>query len=427
MLALLAALQVAGAAGDSLPVVTLAEALRKAAGLDPNYVAALGQVDNAVWARRTAFTVFLLPSVSLQTDATKNLPAFFNFGTLKPETYSVQAQLTMRYDIFTGGQKLAELSRSGAALDGAHAGEVKARFAAALLTEGSYYAVLAGEELTRVARERTQRAEQQLAVARARVTSGAAVQTDSLQLQLELARARVGLLRQETDLRVARLTLGSRVGASGPVDAAPLDSVLPAELPLTLDAAVEEAAMQGPQYRQARAAERAAAASYRWRLGSYLPRATVTGSGIAFDNHFYPQSAKFSQLTLTVAFPLWDNFQRENALSQARVNRDVARATRDDMERSVRRDVTAAYDGFVTARAATDIARQAVAVAREAYRVQQSRYRAGATTILDLLKAQADLDDAESGLVQARYATRLALAGLEAILGRRLLTEQEQR
>jgi len=29
--------------------------------------------------------------------------------------------------------------------------------------------------------------------------------------------------------------------------------------------------------------------------------------------------------------------------------------------------------------------------------------------------------------VQARYATRLALAGLEAILGRRLFTEQEQR
>jgi outer membrane protein TolC len=130
---------------------------------------------------------------------------------------------------------------------------------------------------------------------------------------------------------------------------------------------------------------------------------------------------------LSVAFPVWDNFQRENAVSQARVNRDVFRAIRDEMERSVRRDVTAAYDLFTTARASTDIATQAVAVARESFRVQQSRYRAGATTILDLLKAQADLDDAESGLVQARYATRLALAALEAILGRRLYPEQEPR
>lgn len=435
MLALLAVLQMQATANlpalppadDSLPIVTLPEALRRATGLDPNYVSALGQVDNAEWARRSAFSVFLLPAVSIQTDATKNLPAFFNFGTLKPETYAVSAQLNLRYDVFTGGQKVAELSRSAAALAGAHAGELKARFAAALLTESSYYSVLAGEELTRVARERVQRAEQQLAVARARVTAGAAVQTDSLQLQLELARARVGLLLQVTDLRVARLALGSRVGGKGPVEAAPLDSVLPTELPITLDAAVEEAAMQGPQYRQARAAEGAAAAVYRSRLGAYLPRATLSGTGIAFDNHFFPKAAKFSQLTLTISFPLWDNFQRENAVSQARVNRDVARAVRDDLERSVRRDVTAAYDGYTTARASADIAAQAVAVAREAFRVQQSRYRAGATNILDLIKAQSDLDDAESGLVQARYAARLALAGLEAILGRRLFTEKEQR
>ncbi|HYU91321.1 MAG TPA: TolC family protein [Gemmatimonadales bacterium] len=434
MLALLAALQfqlqvpaIAMTAVDSLPVVTLPEALRRATGLDPNYVAALGQVDNAVWARRSAFSVFLLPAVAIETDATKNLPQFFNFGTLRPETYAVSAQVTLRYDVFTGGQKVAELTRSAAALDAARAGELQARFDAALRTEATYYAVLADAELTRVARERAQRAEQQLGVARARVVSGAAVQTDSLQLRLELSRAQVGLLLQETALRVARLALGSRVGATGPVEAAPLDSVLPTALPITLDAAVAQAADQGPAYRQARANERVAAAIFRGRLGTYLPRVSLTGVGIGYDNHFYPTSAKFTQLTLTVTLPIWDNFQRQNLISQARVTRDILRAARDSADRSVRRDVTAAYDGFVTARAAADIAAQAVAVARESYRVQQSRYRAGATTILDLLKAQADLDDAESGLVQARYATRLALAGLEAILGQRLFPEQEQR
>src|SRR5881394_3157841 len=249
MLVLLAVLQLQAAAvpslpDDSLPTVTLASALRRATGLDPNYVAAVGQVDNARWARRSAFAVFLLPAVAVETDATKNIPQFFNLGTLKPESYAVSAQVALRYDLCTGGQKVAELTRSAAALDGAHAGELQARFGSALLTEASYYAVLAGTELTRVARERVQRAEQQLAVARARVTAGAAVQTDSLQLQLELARARVGLLLQATDLRVARLALGSRVGSTGPVDAAPLDNVLPTDLPLTLDAAVEEAAMQ---------------------------------------------------------------------------------------------------------------------------------------------------------------------------------------
>src|SRR5439155_994333 len=97
MLVLLAVLQLQAAVvpsipNDSLPTVTLAEALRRATGLDPNYVAAVGLVDNARWARRSAFAVFLLPAVGVETDATKNIPQFFNFGTLKPESYAVSAQ-----------------------------------------------------------------------------------------------------------------------------------------------------------------------------------------------------------------------------------------------------------------------------------------------------------------------------------------------
>src|SRR5437016_11572413 len=247
MLALLLALQVAAAPADTLATVTLAEALRRATGLDPNYVAALGQVDNAVWARRSAFSVFILPAVTLTTTATRNTPAFFNFATLKPEQYAVQAQATASYDVFTGGQKVAELARSAAALDGAHAGELRARFASALLTESDYYAVLADRELARVARQRVRRAQEQLAVARARVSTGAAVQTDSLQLRLELTQARVGLLQQESAPRVSRLALRRRVGAPGPVGAAPPDSAPAPELPLPPADATTGAAPPGPR------------------------------------------------------------------------------------------------------------------------------------------------------------------------------------
>ena len=434
MLALLAATQLAAAfpaavsdpAPDSLPTVTLPEALRRATGLDPNYVAAVGQVDNAVWARRSAFSVFILPAITLNTDAARPNPQSINFVTFQPVRTQVTAQLTARYDLFTGGQKFAELSRSAAALDGAHAGELQARFASALLTESDYYAVLADRELTRVARERVRRAQEQLAVARARVSTGAAVQTDSLQLRLELTQARVGLLQQESALRVSRLELGRRVGAAGPVDAAPLDTAPAPELPLSLAEAIVEAGDRGPQYRVARANERAAGAAFRSTLGQYLPHATLTFNALAFDTLFFPTGFKRTTFTLSVSFPLWDNGQREIQLTRARVARDVARVTRQDTDRGIQHDVTAAYDGYVTARASAELAAEADRVARENFRVQQSRYGAGATTILDLLTAQSDLDGAEAALVQARYATRLALAGLENILGRRLFPERDQ-
>src|SRR5207244_1037004 len=254
-----------------LPMVPPGEALRRATWLDPDYVAAIGQVTNAAWARRSAFSVFILPSITLNTDAARSNPLSFNFVTFQPARTQVISQVTAKYDLFLGGQKFAELSRSGAALEAAHAGELAARFTAAQVTESTYYAVLADAELLRVARERVQRAEQQLAVARARVVSGAAVQTDSLQLRLELTRARVGRLVQETALRVARLELGRRVGAPGAVDAAPLDTAPAPELPLNLPEAVTQAASAGPQYRVARANERAAGAAFRAKLGQYLP------------------------------------------------------------------------------------------------------------------------------------------------------------
>ena len=422
MLALLLALQ--AAAGDSLPRVTLTEALQRAARLDPFYVAALGQVDNAVWARRSAFSVFVLPSISLSTTATRNTPRFFNFGTLQPEKYAVQATVTASYDLFTGGQKFAELSRSGAALESARAGELKERFATALLTEFDYYNVLQASELDRVFRDRVRRAREQLAVARARVVSGAAVSTDSLNQRLELNRSQVDQLEGASALRVARLELGRRIGAAGPVDAIPLDSVSAPELPVTLADAITQAAAQGPSYRQAAANERAASAVVRFRLGEYLPRATLSWTGVGFDNRFLPTGAKFSQLSLGVSFALWDNARRELALSQARAARDVARAVRRDMDRAVQHDVTAAYDTYETGRVTSGLAAEGVAITREAFRVQQTRYSAGATTILDLLEAQVNLSQAEAALVQARYATRLALAGLESILGKRLFTDK---
>lgn len=422
MLAVLLALQAIAPTTDSLPRITLREALQRAARLDPSYVSALGQVDNAVWARRNAFAVFILPSVNLSLNGQRSNPPGFSAVPI-PEVWF--GQINARYDLFTGGQKFAELTRSAAALDGAKAGELAQRFATALLTESDYYNVLASTELNRVAQNRLRRAREQLAVARARVSSGAAVATDSLNLRLELTRAQVDAVQQESAVRIARLELGRRVGADGPVDAVPLDTAGIPELPITLADAITQAAQQGPQYRIAAANERAARASYRAQLGNYLPRVSLTFAANAFDTEFFPSAFKQTNWGLSVSLPLWDNGQRELALSQARVNRDVARAVRADMDRAVQHDVTAAYDGYTTSRATLALAAEGLVVARESFRVQQSRYSAGATTILDLLEAQVNLSAAEAALVQAQYATRLALAGLESILGRRLFTDKE--
>ena len=404
---------------DSLPRVTLAEAIARATKLDPNYVAALGQIGSAEWARKSARAAFVLPALNVGTDLSKYSVSIFNIGTGQPATSIVTARADARYELFTGGRKMADLRRLNAELESAKATEDQARFQAALGTESDYYAVLGGRELVDVASDRLRRAQEQMVVARARVVSGAVVQTDSLQILLEVNRAHVALLREQANLTVARLQLGRRVGTSGPVDAVPLDTTLPAELPVTLPVAVAMALEQGPEYRIVRSNERAAQANVRARLAVYSPQAIVSANYSKFGDGFFPSGLDRASVTLSVSIPLWDNLQRELAISRARTAHDVAKAIRDDAERAALADVTEAYEAHRTALAAARYAEQGVQVALENFRVQQSRYRAGASTILDLLDSQTQLTEAQAELVQARYATRLALAGLEALIGRR--------
>ena len=408
---------------DSLPRVTLDQAIARATRLDPNYVRALGQVDNAEWGRRAAIATFVIPSITVSLNATKYSTDQFNIGTSQPQDVSVIADVTARYELFSG-RKFADLGRTADQLDQAQATELQQRFQTALETEADYYGVLLNQELGRVARERVRRGEEGLTIARARVTSGAAVQSDSLQFVLELTQARLDQLQRDAALTVARLQLGRRVGEAGPMDAAPIDTAPAPDLPIGLAEAVQAALTQGPQYRAARASERAAASALKAERGAYLPTIAVTGEHTRFDVKFFPGAVNVSSIGLGVSLPIWDDGRREIRITQARVNRDVSRAIRDDLERAARRDVTASVEAYRTAQATTALSQTAVVVARENYRVQESRYRAGATTILDVLDAQLRLTQSEADLVQSRYAARLALAGLEAILGHRLFTNR---
>jgi outer membrane protein len=433
MLLLLLALQSApmaaapdsDAATDSIPRISLTEALRRSTRFDPDYVEALGQIDNAEWGRRAALLAFFVPALELGLDETKYSESFFNpANPSTPTSTLVVGRARADYEVFSL-RKFAELGRTKAELASAEAGELEQRYRAALETESSYYDVLVNQELGRVARERTVRAREGLAVARARVASGAAVQTDSLQLLLELTRAQVEELRQRVILRTAQLELGRRVGAASAVDAVPLDTALAPRLPLSVAEAIQVGLDQGPQYRAARADERVAEAALRGQRGEYLPVLSVGAQHQRYDTQIFPGARNVTSVTFSLTFPLWNDGQREIEVTRARVNRDVARTIREDLERAVRRDVSSAYYTYETATAAVELAQVAVTVARQNYRMQELRYRSGASTILDLLDSQVSLAEAEAGLVQARYQTRLALARLEAILGRRLLGDKE--
>ena len=67
-----------------------------------------------------------------------------------------------------------------------------------------------------------------------------------------------------------------------------------------------------------------------------------------------------------------------------------------------------------------DLAERNVELSEESLRVVQERYQLGLATILELQDAQITLTQAEVDLVRGRFDYETALAGIEALLGRRL-------
>jgi len=404
---------------DGAPVVSLAEARRRAASVDPDAVAARNRIGTAVWQRRAALADVLTPNLTAGGNYTHFSEPFFNFGTGTISPNATSATIQASYTLLGAG-KFGELRSSRASVASAEANETAVRFRTALETDAAYFAVLADRELSRVAADRRRRAEEQFGIARVRVLAGEAISSDSLQLLLEVNRARLAILSRDSALVASRLRLGRQIGVAGPVDAAPVDTVIPPPLPMSQEQAIAEVRERGPDVDAARAAERGANAVLGAERERYLPEISVAAMAGAYDAELFPSATKRSQIAVNVAVPIWNGGKRELAVARAREDRNVARAVRADRERAAGELMAQAYHGYLTSRAGIELALVGVAVSTENYRVQRARYREGATTILDLMEAQVALSESEATLVQARYSTRLALAQIEALLGRRI-------
>jgi outer membrane protein TolC len=252
LIIMLGAARALSAQQDSLPTVSLADAVRKAYHVAPQVVAAQGLVGTTAWQTRSALLALATPALSVGGDLYSVTPKVFNFNVLPPTSQALtntlpitsqtaDANITAAYTFSTGGQTISRLRAAHFAQASAGANRDAVRADTRVAIETAYYTVTADEELMRVAEERVQTLTQELGLARVRVTSGVAVETDSLQLMLELTTAEVALRQQEAATRVDRLALGRQIGVSQPVGAEPLDSAPPPELPFTLDEAVAQA------------------------------------------------------------------------------------------------------------------------------------------------------------------------------------------
>lgn len=428
---IVAALVATGVAAQQKPApappaqlqVSLAEAVRRALDVQPAMVRARGDATNAAWQKRGAFGAFL-PTVTLSSTASRqNTRSVGGLGfDVEPGTYTYSSGLNASVDLFTGFRRLANYRNADATQDAADAEVVNQRYLVSAATAQFFYTSLANEELVRVAEAQLERAKEELQISVNKFQAGAATRSDTLTATVDLGNARLALLQAQANLATAQANLARQIGVDGVVRAVP-DSYLP---PVPDTTELRTAALrQAPAVMQSAASERATAATLWSSRSQYLPRLTASyntsSQGIQEPwQGFDGGNRNLNRLSFALSWTLFDGFQRERTAAQNSVDLDIARAQTADTRRQLGANLTQQLAALFTAYTQFSITQANVAAATEALRVQQERYRLGASTLLDLLTAQANMTQAEVNRVSARYNYLIARAQVEALVGHAL-------
>lgn len=407
--------------------ITLTEAIRLAQQNAPQTVSARGAIQTSSLGVKQAYTAFL-PSVDLSARTShQSGDRFDTQGNLVPfigQPTSYSTGLNMSLQLFDAGRRFFDIKRAKADVNAAEASEVTQRFQVALQVKQQYYNILAARESQSAAQAQLEQATQELRAASLRLRAGAATTSDSLRSVIQVGNAQLALLNAQNNLSIANATLTRLVGSSRPVTATASDTVDQRVVIPSL-AELEPLVDNAPAVQQAEAEVESTRAASRSAKTAYFPTLNMNfsrgGSGLdpAFGlgdkRYAYNQSLSFS-----LAFPLFNNLSRENSVLRAIVAEDNAEVTLRDARLAAHQTLLQALGQMTTAQQQVDIQAASVAAAVEDLRVQRARYELGASTLLEVLTSQTQLDQARTALIRARYDYRVAKAQLEALIGRDL-------
>jgi len=435
--------------GPAMPRVTLEQALQLGRQYNPAQVQAQQSLRVADMGVTQAWGAYL-PTITGTGSAARNSPQRVNqFGSaqVSPITDNSSFSLNASLNLFTGFQRGANQRAANANRDLNQAALLGQDYATDLNTKQAFFNVLSTQELVGVAQANLARSDQQLKLTTEKLRLGATTRSDSLSASVDYGNAEVQLIQARANALTAQATLARAIGAEGMVAAVP-DTALEIRLSALDTAALRrDAEATAPSVAQAQAGVAAAQATLAANRAQYYPTLSIgatqtwAGSQLPFaqsplqrsiipdpvdatkTDTLYARGPRYTgtwNVALRLSIPIFNGFVREASIVNADAGYQAAQAKLRDARLGLDASLTQELTALDAAAAQIDVARTTVASAQEALRMQRERYRLGASTIVDLLTAETTLNQAEVGLVQARYNYLIARATLEALVGHTL-------
>ena len=317
--------------------------------------------------------------------------------------------------LFDFGGRTAHIDEARAALISANLLHNQTIQDVILRAETAYYRVLDGSALLAAQDATIKERQTFLDAAEARHRAGVSTIADVLQARTALSQAMLSRETIEGDLRIAEGQMATVMGLppSTRLDLGTLPMEIPVrEIATAVEELIQNAVLNRPDLNAARAQVIAAEARVREvrslgfpsiNLSSSLGR---TSAGLSTAGSIGYSAGVFFR------WPVFTGFRNTYDIRQAQSRAEAERENARRVEQTVGLDVWTGYHGLHTASQRLTTVRDLLRSAQESVDVASGRYRAGVGSVIDLLTAEAALENARAEEVRARTDWFLSIARL---------------
>jgi outer membrane protein len=291
------------------------------------------------------------------------------------------------------GMKMARTQSAAEALE-----LEREKEAVTLAVVRSYLSVVSAREMVQAGEKGLQNAREHRRVAQAAYKAGLALYSDTLRTEVAVKQAEETLISARKSLSVAQRALGLAMGHREPVDAREARELKTRPLDEYLQAVRERADIQAMERRVSNARN-----GVRLTTARFLPTVGV-GARYQLNDDDTPFGSDGDSYQVG-AFLRWTAFEgalRIHQRAQAKHRLEEARERLEGMRMEAEFRVHEAYLSVQEARRSLALARARRELARENLRLVEARYGNALATVVDLLDAQAALDEARAGVVRMK-------------------------
>lgn len=337
------------------------------------------------------------------------------------EHYDVRLSLTETF--YDNGKTPAKTKQAKDRLESAHVDFQKIKNEVAFEVAKGYYNLLYAQKMCEVKYENMKQAQTHLDLAKARFDVGVVPKSDILKTEVEVSNAELGLIGAENTLSLAQADLNNCLGIDLNPPLLILESLtsLTSLTGLTEDECLTYALKNRPEIRKAEINLQIDEISLKLAQKEILPSLYLEGGyntdvDQLIDKHDWNESTGW-EIGLKMSLPIFDAGKAKRGVTKANINLANTKTDADQLKKEIVLGVKKAYLTLKSQEKMIEIAKRQVVQAQESCDTAQGRYKSGVAPIIEVIDAQASLNQAKVNLIKAVYDYNIVIFTLKKTIG----------